>query len=230
MTADFLPLRQRTTPESVYEVLRTAILNHDLKPGDQLREAHLALSLGISRGPLRESLSRLEEEGLVTRIPFRGAFVAEVSAEKIGEIAAVRVMVEPQAAVLAMPSLRENDGELILGAVQRMRAAADAGDIGASVDTHMDFHRLFYEYSGNGVLLDLWRGWESQLRLFLGADHQRFGDLSELSCAHEELARLILSEDAESVAAHLVDHIHRAPGESMRGQDVSIAARGAGSR
>ena len=68
------------TPEGVYRVLRVAILDGSVPPCGQLRKTHIAADLGISRSPLREALTRLEEEGMVVKIPFRGAFVAQVSA------------------------------------------------------------------------------------------------------------------------------------------------------
>ena len=79
-------LTQRTTPTTVAAVLRAAILDGKLKPGSQLRETHLASDLGVSRAPLREALGILADEGLVEKIPYRGAFVAEVSADAIAEI------------------------------------------------------------------------------------------------------------------------------------------------
>ena len=80
-------ITQRTTPGSVALVIRNAILEGRLKPGSQLRETHLAADLGVSRAPLREALGLLAEEGLVDKIPYRGAFVAEVTQESIAEIA-----------------------------------------------------------------------------------------------------------------------------------------------
>src|ERR1700756_1668764 len=88
-------ITQRTTPGSVAHVLRNAILEGRLKPGSQLRETHLAADLGVSRAPLREALGLLAEEGLVEKIPYRGAFVAEVSHESIAEIASLRKRLEP---------------------------------------------------------------------------------------------------------------------------------------
>ena len=76
-------------------------------PGEQLRETHIAADLGISRSPLREALTKLEEEGLVVKVPFRGSFVVEVSAREVAEIAAIRLLVEPYAAELAAPTLRD---------------------------------------------------------------------------------------------------------------------------
>ena len=58
--AKFKWLEQRTTtPEGVYRVLRAAILDGTVPAGGQLREAHIAADLGISRSPLREALSKL---------------------------------------------------------------------------------------------------------------------------------------------------------------------------
>jgi len=64
-------LDQPTTTAEVQRVLRFAILNGKFPPGSQLRGAHLAAELGISRAPLREAFTRLEEEGLLIRVAFR---------------------------------------------------------------------------------------------------------------------------------------------------------------
>lgn len=215
MAAKLQALDQKTTPEEVYKVLRKAILGGDFMPGSPLREAHLAGDLGISRAPLREALSRLEEEGLVTKIAFRGAFVAEVSPDTVAEIAALRVLVEPYAAECASAALRDGLASQLTTSVQGMRKAADRGDLAASIDAHLHFHRLFYEHSGNQLLHDLWDGWESRLRLFLAVDHQSYDDLHELAAAHEHLAELVLEGTHSQVQAELLHHIHRAPGESM---------------
>ena len=107
MDPKFEWLEQRTTtPEGVYRVLRAAILDGTVPPGGQLREAHIAADLGISRSPLREALTRLEEEGLIVKIPFRGAFVVEVSAQDVAEIASIRLLVEPYAGELLLEALR----------------------------------------------------------------------------------------------------------------------------
>jgi len=97
--------QRTTTPEGVYRVLRAAILDGQVPPGGQLREAYIASDLGISRSPLREALTRLEEEGLVVKIPFRGAFVVEVSAHDVAEIASIRLRVEPFAGELSMAAI-----------------------------------------------------------------------------------------------------------------------------
>jgi DNA-binding GntR family transcriptional regulator len=195
-----------TTPDGVYRVLRAAILDGTVPPGGQLREAHIAADLGISRSPLREALTKLEEEGLIVKIPYRGAFVAEVSAQDVAEIDSIRLLVEPYAAELALEALRGRERPRLLQTTEDLRAALEKNDIPASVDAHLGFHRLFYDLSGSGALRNLWNGWETKLRLYLSVDHQTYSDPRDLAVEHERLAAVALEgsidEFREELAAH----------------------------
>src|SRR5215218_5276749 len=123
MGTTFGGLERTTTPEGVYRMLRAAILDGTVPPGGQLRERDIAADLGISRSPLREALTRLEEEGLVVKIPFRGAFVVEVSADDIAEIASVRLLVEPYVGELSAEALRGADRPRLTEAIEELRRA-----------------------------------------------------------------------------------------------------------
>lgn len=208
-------LDQRTTPDGVYRVLREAILSGAFAPGSQLREAHIATDLGISRAPLREAFSRLEEEGLLTRVAFRGAFVAEVSPRTIEEIASLRFLLEPHAAEETASRLHEQTSVRLQELVAMLRSAADQQDKAGSIDAHLAFHRFFYEQSGSGLLSEMWSGWETRLRLFLVADHQVYDNLDELASAHERLADLVGEGRMDRVRAELAHHVHKAPGAPL---------------
>ena len=207
----FQPLDQRTTPAAVYQEIRRAILNGQLPAGSQLLEAHIARDMGISRSPLREALGRMEEEGLVEKVPFRGAFVAQVQPETIREIATLRVLVESYAVQAAAHSLRTDTSRLDQELASQ-RAAARAKDPGKMIEAHLSFHRLFYELSGNELLLELWKSWESKLQLFLIADHQAFGDLKELPRTHQKLVEIIRRGDQAAIVEAVRHHVHVAPG------------------
>jgi DNA-binding GntR family transcriptional regulator len=212
MSGTFGGLERTTTPEGVYRVLRAAILDGTVPPGGQLRERDISSDLGISRSPLREALTRLEEEGLIVRVPFRGAFVVEVSAEEVAEIASVRLLVEPYAGELAADALRGSERTRLVEALQELRRATDHADIPASIDAHLQFHRLFYELSGHGVLRGLWNGWESKLRLYLAVDHRTYGDLHKIADEHEKLAEAALTGDVDAIRRELASHFRSALG------------------
>jgi DNA-binding GntR family transcriptional regulator len=208
----FQPLEQRTTPSAVYEEIRRAILDGQLTAGSQLREAHIARDMGISRSPLREALGRLEEEGLVEKVPFRGAFVAQVRPETVKEIATLRLLVEPYTIQTAAPRLLGENRPQLDQALAALRAAARSKVPAEIIEAHLSFHRLFYALSGNDLLLELWTGWESKLRLFLIADHQVFSDPEDLPRVHEELVEIIRGGDHAAIFEAVRHHVHVAPG------------------
>ncbi|WP_158853782.1 GntR family transcriptional regulator [Saccharothrix deserti] len=211
MDRKFKWLEQRaTTPDGVYRVLRAAILDGTVPPGGQLREAHIAADLGISRSPLREALTKLEEEGLVVKIPFRGAFVAEVSAHDVAEIASVRLLVEPYAAELSAEALRGPQRPRLMQTIEELHLALEKNDIPAGIDAHLGFHRLFYDLSGHGVLQSLWNGWETKLRLYLSLDHRTYSDPHDLAVEHEKLAAVALEGDIDEFRQELARHFQSA--------------------
>ena len=212
-TQMFEPLRQQTTPAAVHERLRRAILNGQLPAGSQLREAHIAKDLGISRSPIREALSRLEEEGLVDRIAFRGSFVATVSPEKIAEIAQTRVLVEPWVVAQSRPAILDSHKAEFEARVTRLERATAGNDEPEMIDAHLSLHGLFYELCGNAVIAQMWSVWQSQLRLFFCADHRAFDSPEDVAHAHDHLVDLVLHGSDDDLADAVRHHVHAAPGE-----------------
>lgn len=85
--------RRRLTDEA-YNELKRAIIELKFKPGDVLRESAIGRQLGISKTPVREALLKLEHDGLVELIPFRGAQVSGYGADDIREILELRAIVQ----------------------------------------------------------------------------------------------------------------------------------------
>ena len=75
----------RPRGQQVVEILRSAIITGGYEPGERLIEATLSTELGTSRGPVREALRKLENEGLVMSSPYRGAVVLGVPAGEVPE-------------------------------------------------------------------------------------------------------------------------------------------------
>jgi DNA-binding GntR family transcriptional regulator len=214
-------LQQSTTADGAMRAVRDAILDGTFPPGSQLREAHISAELGISRAPLREALHRLELEGLVVRIPFRGAYVAEISPTVMAEIAALRVILEPYAIECALPYFATKEGWAELAAaVNALSARTDEGDMPGSIEAHLMLHGLFYRASGNQSLYEVWKSWESQLRLFLSVDHQSFPQLVGLAEPHRALLAATESGDIELIKRELADHIHSQVPETAAGQEA----------
>src|SRR2546430_17638722 len=102
-------LENVTLWQRAYEYLREEILSERLQPGTELQEVALSQELGVSRGPIREAISRLAAEGLVTVRPRRGAVVRLLSKEEFLELYQVREALEMMAGRLAVPGLAAED-------------------------------------------------------------------------------------------------------------------------
>ena len=67
--------KKRRLSEQVYQVLVSAIINHEIRPGTRLFEDDLAKQLGVSGTTVREALAKLEQDGLVVKSPHRFTMV-----------------------------------------------------------------------------------------------------------------------------------------------------------
>jgi DNA-binding GntR family transcriptional regulator len=87
----------RTISDQAYEVMRERILNGAMPGGSPVRQDTVADELGVSKIPLREALTRLEQDGLVISFPNRGFIVRSMSADEAEEVFELRLKLEPDA-------------------------------------------------------------------------------------------------------------------------------------
>lgn len=87
--------------DQAFDAVADAIAQGVIAPGSRIKEAHIARVLGISRGPLREALRRLESLRLVERRPHLGAFVASLSVDDLDDLFQMREVLEGAACGLA---------------------------------------------------------------------------------------------------------------------------------
>jgi DNA-binding GntR family transcriptional regulator len=197
----------RTLRERVYDYIRDEILAERLAPGSELREVALAQSLGVSRGPVREALGRLEAAGLVTIRPRRGAVVRSLSAREFLEAYQLREVLEVMAVRLAVPRLEEGGFARLEALIDEMGVCAEAGDAQGLFAANAAFHELFFESSGNGMLQDTYR----QVRVHLDRHRLRSlqlrGNLQRSISEHEAILRAARQRDAEGAAQLVAEHI-----------------------
>lgn len=135
-----------TLKNHAYNVIRGKIMNCELEPGAPISEHDLIEELGISRTPIREALSRLEAEHLVSIFPKRGIFVTEVSLKDVMDIYMLRETIEPIAARLAASSI---DREKLLDLKSRYYDVESHHDLQTYIDADLEFHRLVAVSTGN---------------------------------------------------------------------------------
>ena len=115
--------------QQVIEILRSAIIMGSFEPGQRLIEARISMELGTSRGPVREALRQLENEGLVMSYPYRGAVVLGVSDEEVQEVLIpIRLTLERYSLARALERMTDDDIAELGKQVWLMDQAGKAND------------------------------------------------------------------------------------------------------
>jgi DNA-binding GntR family transcriptional regulator len=203
----FEPVDSRTLLESVADSIKRAIFNGNLPPGEQINQAQIANQLGTSRGPVREALRQLEKEGLIKNVPYKGAFVIDISPEYIEELYGIRRALEGFAIECAIKRATPEDLEALENTVMEMRQAAEASNLQLTRELDLQFHRLVCKSAHHNLLIQLWKSLEAGLRLCLAHGHSAYKDPLEIVGTHPDILAAIRSRDAEKAHQLLTEHI-----------------------
>lgn len=140
--------------EKAYQAIKNDILRFQLKPNQHLVAAELALQLGISRTPVREALTRLEHEGLVTRASSGGwgYRVKPMTLADVTDIFKVREVLEVESTCEASQNINTSTLEELRRILEEARRAAEAGHLARLVTLTRTFHQEIAKETHNKLL------------------------------------------------------------------------------
>jgi DNA-binding GntR family transcriptional regulator len=200
-------LEPPTRLTSVFETLRREIVAGELRPNSPLIELDLAERFEVSRTPVRESLQRLANAGLVVPRK-RGWAVREFTTEEIRQNAEVRLALEGYAAGLA--ATRASAAQIAeLKAIHEQRLALRSSDEESRVRTNREFHDAIMAASGNGRLTN---AIYQSGQFYFNAPIARVATGDELKLGnadHELILSGIIQRNAEAAERAMRAHIKR---------------------
>ena len=193
--------------QQIAESLRSSIIAGRYEPGERLIETALSAELGTSRGPVREALRQLENEGLVMSLPYRGAVVLGVSDDEVQEVLIpIRLTVERYSFARALDVMTEADFAEMAKQVWLMEQAAKSGDLEKAVEADLRFHDIVISTSGQTHTLQIWRSIWPRIRAYF----YRYGrgrSLEVMADEHRELLEAMQTRDPKIVLGILERHI-----------------------
>jgi DNA-binding GntR family transcriptional regulator len=211
-----LPGRQMLA-DSVYEAVKEQVMNRTIPPGTRINIDQLARELQVSNTPLREALTRLETEGLVTRRNLRGFWTADLLDERgIRNYYAVRLLLEPSAAEEAArsPELETLTADLQM-VIDQMRQSAQLPTLDHDYQRYRDFaaadarfHGAIAAASGNAVLAGILAGMNAHVhnyRLYF-----RGGMAGATVTEHQAVLDALSARNSAGAAAALYAHLEHA--------------------
>lgn len=188
----------------VYDGLKQAILSMNVyaQPGEtRLDERQLSEDFGVSRTPVREAITRLEQEGFVKVIPRRGAFVVRKTKKEILEMITVWAALESMAARLITESATDAE----IASLRRMFATFDDDRVRAQIDeyseTNIEFHQAILNMSKCELL----------------------NQMAENLFAHMRWIRMRTIAEDDRASRSIIDHMHII--EALEQRDADLAER-----
>src|SRR5581483_1927786 len=208
LTMERTEIHRLSVADQVAAILRQRILDGELRPGTQLQELRLATSLGVSRNTMREAMRILSLEGLLTRSPYRGVAVSQLTRKDVQEIYHLRRMLE----IPAIMAATSDDADIVndlLAALEQYEAAVRTRDWMQAVHFDFQFHTLLIRFHRSKRLESFYRKVLGELRMGMVLVDRRHDDPSVLVPIHRKLYQLLvarrLTDCAEALERHLGD-------------------------
>lgn len=183
--------------------IENKIINNEFSSGEKLDEAELAKLFNVSRTPIREALRNLESSQLVTIIPKKGAYVSEISVQKLIEIFEVIAELESLCAKLASRRISDENIVKLQKALELCEKAYSENNIDKYFIENLHFHKVIYKSSHNDFLISQMANLASRLlpfrRIQLKVKNRMTSSLEE----HRKITKAIL-EGKEKEAQELM--------------------------
>jgi DNA-binding GntR family transcriptional regulator len=180
------------------------IVQNELRPGEKMKEMHLASRLGVSRTPVREAIYRLQHEGLVATRPGYVTVVTELTSTDLEEMYPIIGVLEGLSARLATPRLTAEDLVRLDSLIAIMTEHLRRGEIDKLMQADTEYHSLLYERTNNPRLQRMVRDLRGQLERF---EYIFFSskDVARTSLKrHKHLIRVLKKRDPEAAEKALL--------------------------
>jgi DNA-binding GntR family transcriptional regulator len=189
-----------TLRQKAYQLLKQEIISGYLPPGSLLTESELAISIGVSKTPVREALSQLEHDKLVSPIPRKGYLVTTITLKDIQEIFEIRLILERAVTMLAVERITKSELVKLERYLELKFDPSDQESFYQYIQANKEFHMEIARASHNSRLV------EHLAQVFIDAQRLQYMDLTigESSWAwqrdHERIIEALRKRDQPSAA------------------------------
>jgi phosphonate utilization transcriptional regulator len=210
-------LRTASLSSAAQQEIERMILDGEIGPGSKLTEAWLSERLGVSRGPIREAFRMLEEGGLVRQEKNRGVFVRDIPLEEALEIYDLRAAMDELVGRRLAETITPEQMKSARAIVERMDAAARAGDSDTYHLLNLEFHDALVGFTGNRKLAGVYRKLVKELALFRRRNLRDQELLPHSAAEHRAILKAIAAGDSEQAGRAMFDHVMESKQRARQG-------------
>lgn len=200
---DNVSLREKVTNE-----IRDAIIRGKLKPGSRIKESDIAEQMGVSRGPVRETIRQLEREGLLLSYPYKETIVADLDYEEIKDILLpIRFHLEWFVIQKYVNKMNDEFFSKLQLVVDRMESSTKTMNFGDLAVLDYEFHEHIIEFAEERTVMLTWKSISNMIMLHFYKNLPFYINLNNITRDHLVLIEKIKSKDLNEIKKELSSHI-----------------------
>jgi len=199
----------RTMSEFIYNNLKEAIMNNELKANLRINEKELSEVFHVSRTPVREAVLMLAAEGFVKIDSYRRAIVKEVTFEELSEIIQVMGALDGLAMELVIDNLSPENIKKIEVITKKMRKCYETNSVDKFMQLNVSIHNELWRSVPNKYLrkmLYLTRDHKERYTYSRLYSYKKLGSMKKSMKQHEELLDAIKAKDISTLKSLIVRH------------------------
>ncbi|HLR59250.1 MAG TPA: GntR family transcriptional regulator [Pseudogracilibacillus sp.] len=198
---------QNSLGETIADLIKKSIWNQEYKLGERLLEKDQAEKYNVSRSTIREAFTILENKGLIVNKARKGTYVAHFTERDLKELIELRILIEKDAVIKALPLLTEADFEKLSTILEQMKTQIEIADWYELFNLDLDFHRTIVNTCGNSRIIKIFELNQMEMRTYLGYLADSYAKPEDLYEEHLELFHLLKSHDVDKVEDGIRRHI-----------------------
>lgn len=192
---------------TIVEKLKRLIESGEIKPGERINEAVLALRMGTSRGPIREAIRVLSGMGLVTPVANRGVFVRQVSVPEMLELYEMRALIFGFAVERATEYLTPARLKTLTALLAQMEGMAQSGKGSAFYEANLRLHRTILEFSNNRRAAQAYDECVKELHLFRRPAFNYAAKMNRSNLEHRAIVEAMAAGRGAEARRHAEAHV-----------------------
>ena len=209
---DLGSLRNSKMKTKVYNVIMKEILSGHFKPGDKVLIKNLSSKYNVSTTPIREALTKLENEGVLSKEPYKSYEIREYSNEEIKKIYEARMIMETQVVKLATNKLNNKMKKRFENILDRSHKVIQEEKYEEFNECNSAFHFCIFEAADNNYLLEMMQNMNKQIMIlnyqaFPEYNEQKIERLKKALKEHQAIYDYIKEKNAEEASNLMKEHL-----------------------
>lgn len=194
--------------DQVFGVVRKAILDFELLPGERLIERELIQNIGVSRTTVREVLARLAAEGLVTIVPQKGAVVSVLSVEEAADIYEMRAALEGLAVERFIERATDREVRELREALNEVKRASELAE--GQLEAKDRFYEVLLAGAKSPPLTQMLTSLQGRVRLLRALSLSMPGRPKEAAAEIERVVEAVEAGDVPTATQLCAEHVRKA--------------------